>query len=917
MPKMPTGTVTFLFTDIEGSTRLWEEHPEAMKQALARHDDLLLGAFEDNDAYVFSASGDGFAAAFSRGHQAVSAASAAQRAIRSQDWGGVRLKVRMALHTGEADERRGDYFGPAVNETARLLAAGHGEQVLVSAATKEVIGSALPDNTGLRELGEHRLKDLTRAVRVFQLTHPDLPSEFPALRTLEEFPNNLPAQLSSFVGRQQELAEIEKLLRGARLVTLTGAGGCGKTRLALHAAASVLDEFPDGVWFVDLAPVAHPELVVGTAARSMGLGEPGGGKTLEVLLTFVRARKALVILDNCEHLLGPASELAAEILRAAPHMRVLATTREPLRLQGEVVWPVPPLQIPADDTASGDLMRFESVRLFQERAESARPGFRVTDANGGEIRQICRRLDGIPLALELVTARLRVLSTKEIAARLEDSLSVLGTAGEDVAPHHRTLEATLDWSFGLLSKEEACLLARLSVFTGGWTLEAAEHVCSGDGVGIREVLGLMSGLVDKSLVVVSEGGAGIRYRLLEPLRQYALRKLAEAGEEATLRKCHAGHFAKLAEESFRQVIGPEEVQWLDRLEDEVDNLRAALAWHLEVGETQRGQLMAGALYRFWGRSLRDLEARTWLERMLNADHALGVARARVLLGLSTVSGFSVVERASYLDKALELYRSFGPEYELQTALNNRAVWASSQGDWQLAAILYQEGLDRARQLGDDGLIGRFAGNLSDLKVDWEGDLEAAALLTEEAAAAARKFGSAEGIHAALNSVARLAMHRGDSPAAISALSEALEIERQPGARIWYVGDALLGLAEIAYRAGSLDQALDYLSQHHEQIDVLGYDHPDTRLFAGASSLWLRGQIELARSNHLRGVILMAAFAMDHKDEVLPPSDAKEIDRALGQARKELGEAAFTRAWNEGSEMTLRQALDYALEQPRT
>jgi predicted ATPase/class 3 adenylate cyclase/tetratricopeptide (TPR) repeat protein len=912
MAELPTGTVTFLFTDIEGSTRLWGEHPEAMKEALALHDELLLTAIEDSGGYVFSASGDAFSAAFARGHQAVSAALVAQRAFRSQDWGGAALRVRMALHTGEADERRGDYFGPALNEAARLLAAGHGGQVLVSAATKEVLGSGLPDNSRLRDLGEHRLKDLTRAVRVFQLTHPDLIGEFPALRTLEAFPNNLPAQLSSFVGRKQELAEIEKLLQGARLVTLTGAGGCGKTRMALQAAASVLSEFPDGVWFVDLAPVADPELVVATTARSMGLGEPGDRRALDVLLAFVEARKTLIVLDNCEHLLGPASRLTADMLQAAPQVRVLATTREPLRLQGEVVWPVPPLQVPADDTASGDLLRFESVRLFQERAESARPGFRVTDANGEAIRQICRRLDGIPLALELVTARLRVLSTKEIAARLDDSLSVLGTAGEDVAPHHRTLGATLDWSFGLLSKEEQRLLSQLSVFMGGFTMEATEQVCSGEGVEIREVLGLITGLADKSLVVVGEGSSGTRYRLLETLRQYALRKLAEAGEEAAFRKRHAEYFAQLAEESFPQLIGPDEVQWLDRLEDEVDNLRSALAWHLEADEIEQGQLMAGALYRFWGRSLRNLEARNWLERMLNASPTLGMPRARVLLGLSTVSGFSVVERSSFLDEALELYGSFGPQYELETARNNRAVWALTQGDWRLAASLYQEGLDRARQRGDEGLIGRLAGNLSALKAEWEGDLEAAALLAGEAVAAARKFGSPEGIHSALCTSADVAMHRQEFPLAVSALEEALEIEREPGARIWYVGDALLGLADVAYRAGRLDQAIDYLSQHHDQIEMLGYDDPHARSLAGLFSLFLRAKIELARDNHLRGVVLMAAVDSVDKDVVLPPSDTKQIDEALSRARQALGEESFTTAWNEGAALTLSQALDYAL-----
>lgn len=906
------GTPTFLFTDIEGSTRLWEDHHQDMAAALAEHDRILRSVIKAAAGYLFSSAGDSHAAAFQQAGQALQAAVDGQLALQGLGVGGVHLPVRMAVHTGEAVERDGDYFGPALNRAARLRDAAHGGQILLSHVVEELIGGALPEQVDLLDLGEHRLRDLARPEHIFQVAHPDLPAAFPPLQTLDAVRHNLPIQLTSFVGREPVIAEIENLLRGARLVTLTGAGGCGKTRLALQAAASVLSEFPDGVWFVDLAPVADPELVVATTARSMGLGEPGSRRALDVLLAFVEARKTLIVLDNCEHLLRPASRLTAQMLQAAPQVRVLATTREPLRLQGEVVWPVPPLQVPADDTTAGDLLRFESVRLFQHRAELARPGFQVTDANGEAIRQICRRLDGIPLALELATARLRVLSTTEIAARLEDSLSVLGTAGEDVAPHHRTMAATLDWSFGLLSKEEQRLLARLSVFMGGWTLEAAEQVCSGEGIEIREVLGLISSLADKSLVVVGEGLEETRYRLLEPRRQYAFRKLAETGEEAASRKRHAEYFARLAEESFPQLIGPDEVQWLDRLEDEVDNLRVALAWHLETGETQQGQLMAGALYRFWGRSLRNLEARNWLQRMLNASPTLGMPRARVLLGLSTVSGFSVVERSSFLDEALELYGSFGPEYELETARNNRAVWALTQGDWRLAASLYQAGLDRARKRGDEGLIGRLAGNLGDLKADWEGDLEAAALLAEEAVAAARQFGSPEGIHAALQTLANVAMHRLEFPAAVSALEEALEIEREPGARIWYVGDALLGMADVAYRAGRLDRALDYLSQHHDQIEMLGYDDPNARSLEGLFSLFLRAKIELARGNHLRGVVLMAAVASVDKDVVLPPNDTKEIDEALSQARQALGEESFTTAWNEGSALTLSQAIDYAL-----
>ena len=911
-PGPVSGTVTFLFTDIEQSTRLWEEQPDQMAAALAQHDRILTSIIESAGGYLFSSAGDSHAAAFRRASQALHAAIAGQLALQNVTVDGLPLPVRMAVHTGEALERDGDYFGPVLNRAGRLRDSAHGGQILLSHAVEELVGDELPGQVSLLDLGEHRLRDLTRPERIYQLTHPELPATYPPLHTLDAN-NNLPIQLTSFVGRDQEVAEVHQLLRSSRLVTLTGAGGCGKTRLAIEAAASLLEQFPDGVWFVDLAPLTDPELVIGTTTRSLGLTEPRSRRSLDVLVEFIRTRTALMVLDNCEHLLEAVTQLTTKLIRAAPQLRVLATTRQPLGLKGESIWPVPPLRIPAEDTPIDELQDFESVRLFQERAMSARPGFRITDANGEAVRRICRRLDGIPLALELVTALLRVLSTAMIADRLEISFTVLGSAGSDGPPHQRTLEATLDWSFDLLTQEEQKLLIRISVFAGGWTLEAAEQVCSGDGIDIAEVLELIFGLADKSMVVVGDGLLGTRYRLLEPLRQYASKKLVESGEEADFRRRHAEHFARLAEEAFYQLIGPEEVQWLDRLEDEVDNLRAALAWHLETGETQQGQLMAGALYRFFGRSLRDLENRNWLQRMLDADQTQSQPRARALLGLSTVSGVTVLERASLLDEALELYRRFGPEYELETARNNRGVWASAMGDWQLAANLHGEGLDLARQRGDDVYIAMVAANLSELKADWEGEFDAAAVLAEEAARAARKFGSAFAIHTALRSLAKVARCRGDFPAAIAALKEALEIERRPGARIWNVGEALLGLAEVAYQTGSLDEALDYLAQHHEQIHVLGYGEPEARRLTGTSSLLLRVKIEFARRNHFRAVVLMAAVATSHTDEVLPPSDEKRFNEALTQGRRELGEEAFSQAWSEGAAMTLSQALDYALQ----
>ena len=906
-----SGTVTFLFTDIEESTRLWEEHPHEMAAALAEHDRILTSVIECAGGYLFSSAGDSHAAAFQRAGQAVDVAIQGQLALQDVTVAGLPLPVRMAIHTGEALERDGDYFGPVLNRAGRLRDAAHGRQIVLSQAVEGVIGDGLPDQVGLLDLGKYRLRDLTRPERIYQVVHPHLPAAFPPLRTLEATRNNMPIELTSFVGRDQEIVEIQDLLRRVRLVTLTGTGGCGKTRLALQTAAQMAEESPDGVWLVELAPVSEPDLVASTVARAVGLTEsadPVGG-----LLDFLVSRQTILVVDNCEHLLDPVGRLVTNGLKAAAGLRVLATSREPLGVPGEVVLVVPPLSVPPSDAPERDLLRFDAVRLFQERAEAASPGFRITSANAASVLSICRQLEGIPLAVELATARLRVLTPQEIASRLTESLSVLGTLRGDEVPHHRTLQAALDWSHRLLNPEEQRLFSRLAVFAGGWTLKATEQVCGLDGIDPAEVLDLLSGLVDKSLVVVTDDPHKNPYRLLEPVRQYAHGLLQRKGKEPDVRERHAGYFAGLAEEAFPQLVGPDEVLWLDQLEANLDNLRAALAWHLETGHTQEGQLMVGALYRFWLRTFRHAEVRAWLHPMLDADPTPGQARARALLGLGTV-----LERrrdgAVYLDEAIDLYRRFGPENELGMALHNRGVKAKFVSDWQLAASLFGEHLEVARRGGHDLAIVASSCNLSEARLEL-GDLDEAAALADEALRLARGAGSIQWLHEALRAGAAVAISRGDPGTARSMLEEADELSRRPGVRLGNVGDALIALAELSYHEGHIDAADDYLTQHRHLFENLGYGEPESRAGWEHWGLWIRGEVEIARDNHHKGVMIIAAFLQQSEGRVHRPSVQKHLDAALDQARQALREEAFTTAWNEGSAMTLSQALDYALQHP--
>jgi class 3 adenylate cyclase len=477
-----TATCTFVFTDIEGSTKLWDEKPEAMRKALAQHDALVRARLSQNGE-VFKTMGDAFYAAFKSPSEALSTVSELQKELQGQSWGEIgTLRVRIALHTGEAETRDNDYFGTALNRVSRLLSSGHGGQILLSQATYELVRDSLPLGADTRFLGEHRLRDLERPESIYQLLAPGLPTDFPPLRSLSELPNNLPLQVTSFVGREKELTDVEKLIRKNRLVTFTGSGGTGKTRLSMQAAAELLPDFEDGVWLVELAPLTEPDLVPQTVAGALKVREEPGRPLLETLVSHLKDKKLLLILDNCEHLLDAAARLADAIGRQCPNVHLIATSREPLAIQGEQVYRVPSLSTPdpkKKETVEA-LNQYEAVRLFIDRALLAQTSFAVTNENAPAVAQICHRLDGIPLALELAAARVRAMPVETIASRLDDRFRLLTGGSRTALPRQQTLRATIDWSYGLLDEKEKTLLRRLSVFAGGWTLEAAEKVCADD-----------------------------------------------------------------------------------------------------------------------------------------------------------------------------------------------------------------------------------------------------------------------------------------------------------------------------------------------------------------------------------------------------------------------------------------------------
>ena len=563
MDKLPSGTVTFLFTDIEDSTRLWQEQPEAMPRAHALHDQILHEAIEANHGYVFQVVGDLFSVAFHNAHEALIATLNAQRELQTrQEDSTLKVKIRMGLHTGAAEiQPDGKYEGyVTVASCQRVMSVAHGGQILLSHTTADLLND-LPEGVSLRDMGEHQLKSLRSSLRLYQLITPGLPQEFPPIQSLNQFPNNLPAQLTSFIGREKEIAEIKTSLNSSRLVTLTGSGGTGKTRLSIEVGTQLLSNFSNGVWIIELAPLSDESQIIPALAQAFGLQELPFNPLKNLVLDYLRDKKLLLILDNCEHLIAACARLADELLHQCAGLKIFASSREALGIAGEVAYRTPSL---ADS---------ESTSLFVDRARAANSKFSLTDSNASAVAQICHRLDGIPLAIELAAARTKLLSADQIASRLDDLFRLLVGGSRTALPRQQTLRALIDWSYDLLSEEERNLLRIASVFVGGWTLDALEAVSEDPNA-----LEHLEALINKSLVVTEEHESEMRYFLLETIRQYAREKLFEAKQATAARDRHFVYFVELSEtlwDSFRS----ENLQpMVSRGMDEVDNLRAAMEW---------------------------------------------------------------------------------------------------------------------------------------------------------------------------------------------------------------------------------------------------------------------------------------------------------------------------------------------------
>jgi predicted ATPase/class 3 adenylate cyclase len=706
MTNLPTGTVTFLFTDIEGSTGLLQALGDRYPAVLDEHAAILRKAVAEAGGIEVSTHGDAFFVVFTSPAAGVRAAVAAQRALADHDWApGPPVRVRMGLHTGEGTRGGDDYAGLDVHRAARIADAAHGGQVIVSDTTRALVEQALPDGAALRDLGRHRLRGLAEPERLHQLAADGLPDEFPPPRTLDARPGNLPVALSSFVGRESEIAEVERLLDQTRLLTLTGPGGSGKSRLALAVATDLLLRFRDGAWFVDLAPVTDPALVPSAVANALGVPEAADRPILDGVKEHLRDRELLCVVDNFEQV-AEAGPVLEELLTAAPGLRTVVTSRVVLSLRGEQEYAVPPLPVPDPERLPRDPAELEAmaaVRLFRERAAAASPRFALTAANAPVVAEITARLDGLPLAIELAATRTKVLTPEQILDRLKRRLALLTSGPRSLPKRQQTLRAAIAWSYDLLEEAERRLFARLSAFTGGWTFEAAEAVCEPEAFGLDALDGLTS-LVDKSLVRrVEPPGRPARFSMLETIREFGLEQLEALGDAEELRRRHAGWFLDLAVEAEPHLTADDQGEWLDRCDSEHANIRAALRWAVEAGQADRAQAAAGALWRFWQQRGHLAEGRRWLEQVLAMPSGQGPtpARAKALTGAGGIAWWSdqATARALY-SEALAIERELGDPARLAEALYNQAFVVAGD-DLESAARLLEESLDLFRRVGDE------------------------------------------------------------------------------------------------------------------------------------------------------------------------------------------------------------------------
>jgi predicted ATPase/class 3 adenylate cyclase len=924
---LPTGTVTFLFTDIEGSTKLAQEHPKEMPDLLARHNEILNQAIETQHGFVLRIVGDSFSAAFHTASDALSAALEAQRKLQNESWSPAAIKVRMGLHTGSAqlkDDPRGkgaSYEGYATLAlTQRIMSAGHGGQILLSQSVFDLVQGRLPPHVQLIDMGERQLKDVMRLERIYQLASPDIQADFPPLNTLEGFKHNLPPQLTSFIGREREIAEAEKLLTRTRILTFTGPGGTGKTRLSLQVAADQIVNFKDGAWLVELAPLADPSYIISTAASIFKLREAQGTTLHDVLIDYLRGKQLLLLLDNCEHLIEACAKLSDQILHACPHLKIIASSREALGVDGETVYRVPSLSLPQDFRSAKEgldlesLMNYEALRLFVERATKVEPHFRLTETNVSFVTQICRRLDGIPLAIELAAARVKLFTPEQIAARLDDRFKLLTGGSRTALPRQQTLRALIDWSYQTLNETEQRALRWLAVFAGGWMFEAAESV-----LGESEAMDNLSGLINKSLVIVEEQEGQSRYTYLETIRQYAMEKLLESGEAVDARNHHLAFFLEYAKTVEEKLVSGQRPPWLNLLEIEHDNIRSALGWALE-NDPESALQMVCSLSLFWLSRSYLTEGCNWCQAAITRAEASSLdydkihpthARAYVALAMLSVNRGDHHTGQTAAKQGVALARGLDDKLTWIRALNFLGFSSAFLGDVTLAFDSLHESEDICRKFGYREELANVLQALAYVTMEVHGQEAAEQLQAymEESLALSQDSTDLEAMVRTEGILARLAFYSGDLKESRKHADRMLDLHKDMGDQLSTTAHQS-AMGHVARQLGNFEEALALYRQTIQEWQEIGHRG------AVAHQLECFAFIAKAQEQKERAVKLLSAAEVlrEVSSSSRTPMERTEYDKEVSELRAGMDEKVFAALWAEGQAMRVEQAIALVLEE---
>jgi len=924
LSSLPSGTVTFLFTDLENSTPLWEKYPESMKSALARHDGILKEIIESNDGQIVKTTGDGVHAVFSTAIDAVKASLGIQQTIQNSEvlkTSEFSLRVRMGIHTGEAELRDGDYYGSTLNRAARIMSIGHGGQILISETTEQITREHLPTDIFVLDLGQHQLKGLSKVEHIYQVSMPELQQEFPALKSQTQATNNLPTQLTSFIGRERELAEAKSRLEGARLLTLIGPGGTGKTRLSIQLGSQLVSNFKDGVWLVEFAPISDPALITQTIASVFEIGEVPGMPLKTLLHDFLREKHLLLILDNCEHLVEASAKVADELLHVAPSIKIIVSSREALGINGETVYRVPSLSLPNQASPTGTMevtkdaaMGFESVQLFMERASAANRKFQLTDENASSIAQICFRLDGIPLAIELAASRITVFSPEQIAKRLDDRFKLLTGGSRTALPRQQTLRALIDWSYDLLGEAERALLRRLSVFAGGWTFEAAEYICNN-----VDVFEYLPQLINKSLVVVNDEGDEPRYYLLETIRQYARDKLLENGEGEGTRNRHLAYFLEIAETAQPEMaLMEKELEWIRRFRTEFDNIRATIEWGLANDPFAVARItyamsfimvvtsFASEGHRWGEKAIKEIDR---LNRDLTEEEQL--QKARMLVGMGTMS-FSMGDNQSTISEANEaipVLRRQGDKSAMAVALGFLSASYVLTGLPEKAIATFEEALAIAEELGDKNTLGLVLSSGSRVDVFAKKDFSKAIEDQTRAAELLKEHGNRWSYGITMFGFGNLYMAQRN----FEKSREKYEIALQTMQELGSLRNVIMVKSDLAHILRYEGKYLEAISAYHETIkewQKMGHRAAIAHQFECLAFI-AKAMEHTERAIRLFG----AAETLRQKIGIdMTTQEREEYEKEITNLKANMDEKEFASLWAEGRSMTMDDAIELAVSE---